>query len=273
MRILFAGALLCSLSLAGCDALDTKEDLNLTDEMMATRRYQMFDWGYRVYEHIPYGFTAIDGNLFAAVSDEAQYVTTFSSTQRFNEGSWSAYYNPDDCYTSYYNGIYAAHDYLDKSVDYRYILGMHRDTLTSNGLDSYRRDIVDVQRLRAEAHVLKAYYYFELAKRYGGVPLIDRVYADQKEANLPRGTFDEVVGLILREIEGVRNELVVDWRAGVKNSPPDLPALDSRRSRAGSPAARRWPSSRGCCSMPPARSSIPRAKSPSGLPLPLRPSK
>ena len=53
MRILFAGALLCSLSLAGCDALDTKEDLNLTDEMMATRRYQMFDWGYRVYEHIP----------------------------------------------------------------------------------------------------------------------------------------------------------------------------------------------------------------------------
>ena len=72
---------------------------------------------------------------------------------------------------------------------------------------------VDVQRLRAEAHVLKAYYYFELAKRYGGVPLIDRVYADQKEANLPRGTFDEVVGLILREIEGVRNELVVDWRA------------------------------------------------------------
>ena len=148
MRILFAGALLCSLSLAGCDALDTKEDLNLTDEMMATRRYQMFGWGYRVYEHIPYGFTAIDGNLFAAVSDEAQYVTTFSSTQRFNEGSWSAYYNPDDCYTSYYNGIYAAHDYLDKSVDYRYILGMHRDTLTSNGLDSYRRDIVDVQRLR-----------------------------------------------------------------------------------------------------------------------------
>ena len=30
MRILFAGALLCSLSLAGCDALDTKEDLNLS---------------------------------------------------------------------------------------------------------------------------------------------------------------------------------------------------------------------------------------------------
>ena len=37
MRILFAGALLCSLSLAGCDALAPKEDLNLTDELTATR--------------------------------------------------------------------------------------------------------------------------------------------------------------------------------------------------------------------------------------------
>ena len=155
-------------------------------------------------------------------------MTTFSSTQRFNEGSWSAYYNPDDCYTSYYNGIYAAHDYLDKSVDYRYILGMHRDTLTSNGLDSYRRDIVDVQRLRAEAHVLKAYYYFELAKRYGGVPLIDRVYADQKEANLPRGTFDEVVGLICARSRGC----ATNWSS--TGGP-----RTSRRSRAGSPAARR----------------------------------
>lgn len=213
MKSLLALLAFCPLLLAGCDALDTKEDLELTDEMMATRRYQMFDWGYRVYDHIPYGFTAIDGNLFAAVSDEAQYVTTFSSTQRFNEGSWGIYSNPDDRYTSYFNGIYAAHDYLDKSADYRYILGMHRDTLTSNGLDSYRRDIVDVERLRAEAHVLKAYYYFELAKRYGGVPLIERAYANPSEANLPRASFDEVIELIVREIELVRNELVVDWRA------------------------------------------------------------
>lgn len=65
MRILFAGALLCSLSLAGCDALDTKEDLNLTDEMMATRRYQMFDWGLPRLRTHPLRFTAIDGNLFA----------------------------------------------------------------------------------------------------------------------------------------------------------------------------------------------------------------
>ena len=85
-----------------------KEDLNLTDEMMATRRYQMFDWGYRVYEHIP---LRVHGDRRqplrsrfrrGAIRDHVQF-----PRKRFNEGSWSAYYNPDDCYTSYYNGIYA----------------------------------------------------------------------------------------------------------------------------------------------------------------------
>ena len=204
---------LATVVLPACDALDTKMDLSMTDEMMDTRYYQMFDWGYRVYEYIPYGFSAIDGNLFAGVTDEAQYVTTVSSTQRFNEGSWNIYTNPDEKYSSYFNGIYAAHNYLDKSVDYKYILGRNRDTLTSNGYDSYYRDIDDVKRLRAESHVLKAYYYLELMKRYGGVPIINKAYSDPAEANLPRGTVDDVIDLIVNEIESVKLDLVIDWNA------------------------------------------------------------
>lgn len=204
---------LATVVLPACDALDTKMDLSMTDEMMDTRYYQMFDWGYRVYEYIPYGFSAIDGNLFAGVTDEAQYVTTVSSTQRFNEGSWNIYTNPDEKYSSYFNGIYAAHNYLDKSVDYKYILGRNRDTLTSNGYDSYYRDIDDVKRLRAESHVLKAYYYLELLKRYGGVPIINKAYSDPAEANLPRGTVDDVIDLIVNEIESVKLDLVIDWNA------------------------------------------------------------
>lgn len=110
--------------------------------------------------------------------------------------------------------------------------------------------------------MLKAYYYFELAKRYGGVPLIDRVYADQKEANLPRGTFDEVVGLILREIEGVRNELVVDWRA--EN-------LEEKSGRITRGAALALKSRVLLYAASPQFN--PSGESPSGLPLPLRPSK
>lgn len=204
--------LIGSVALAhSCDLLMSKEDLNVTEGMMDTRYYQMFDLGYRVYEYVPYGFTKIDGNLFAGVTDEAQYVTTMSATSRFNEGSWSAFYNPDDMYASYYNGIYAAHNYLDKSEDYKEILLRGRDTLSSGGLDNYKRDVLDVERLRAEAHILKAFYYFELAKRYGGVPLIDKLYEDPSEANLPRASFEDIIGLVVREVDDNYEGLVDDW--------------------------------------------------------------
>ena len=216
IKTIITGIAFSSLLFAGCNLLETKEDLYLTDEMLATRRYQMFDMGYKAYSNIPYGFSMIDGNLFAAVSDEAQYVTTFSATQRFNEGSWNAFYNPNDCYTKYYNGIYDVHYYLENSTDYKHILGMNRDTMNSSGKDSYYEDIKDVKLLRAEAHVLKAYYYFELAKRYGGVPIIDKTYQNMEEANVPRATFDDVVNKIVNEIDGSKDELVDDWgKAGM----------------------------------------------------------
>jgi hypothetical protein len=213
IKTILTGVAFSALLFAGCNALDTKEDLYLTDDMLATRRYQMFDMGYKAYSNIPYGFSIIDGNLFAAVSDEAQYVSTFSATQRFNEGSWNSFYNPNDCYTKYYNGIYDVHYYLENSIDYKRVLGMNRDTMNSAGKDNYYEDIKDVKRLRAEAHVLKAYYYFELAKRYGGVPIIDKTYQNQEEANIPRASFDEVISKIVSEIDGVKEELVVDWGA------------------------------------------------------------
>lgn len=219
------GAVLFSvLLMAGCEALETKDDLSTTEEMLNSSFYRLHEWGYRAYEHIPYGFSAIDGNLFAAVTDEAQYVTTLSETQRFNQGNWGIYFNPDERFSAYYNGIYAAHDFLEKSVNYREILAENRDTL-GNAIDAYRRDVISAERLRAEAHVLKAYYYFELFKRYGGVPIIEQVYENQQEANLPRGTVDQVVELIVREIDGVKDQLVVDWSAD------NLAGYDGRLTR------------------------------------------
>lgn len=215
-RNIYTGVLFSAFLLAGCNALETKEDLFLTDEMLATRRYHMLDMGYKAYSNLPYGFSAIDGNLFAAVSDEAQYVSSLSATQRFNEGSWNAFYNPNDLYTKYYNGIYDVHFYLENSEDFKYRLGLNRDTINSSGRDTYYEDIKDVTYLRAEVHILKAYYYFELAKRYGGVPIIDRTYENEKEANIPKSSFDEVISKIVSEIDENKDKLVDDWsKAGM----------------------------------------------------------
>lgn len=56
-------------------------------------------------------------------------------------------------------------------------------------------------RMQAEARLLRAYYYFELMKRWGGIPLIgDKVLGPEDDINIPRSSIDEVVDYILSEI-------------------------------------------------------------------------
>ena len=179
------------------DFLDTKGDIYLTPEMLETQYEQMFSLGYKAYTNVVNGFTMIDNNLFAAVSDEAQNVTPVSETQRFNEGSWSAYYNPDDYYSKAYEGIHDVNYYLENSVNYVKILALNRDTMNATGLTQYQTDVKNCNWLRNEAKALRAYYYFELMKRYGGVPLITRTYGLNEDANLPRESVDNIVNAIV----------------------------------------------------------------------------
>lgn len=209
-----AAALLISLLiLSGCSLLETKEDLFLTEEMLTTQRNQMFSMGYKAYSYIPNGFIAIDNNLFAAVSDEAEYVTSTSQTQKFNDGTWNQFYNPNDLYANYYCAIHDIYFYLENSKEYKRILGENRDTLSTNGKTDYYLDIMDVKHLRAEMHILNAYYCFELFKRFGAVPIVKGLFNETDEANLPRNAVDEVVEHIVSEIDSFKNELVIDWAA------------------------------------------------------------
>lgn len=64
------------------------------------------------------------------------------------------------------------------------------------------------KQLKSEAHFVRAYIYFGLAKRYGGVPLIDKVLDDEYEAGtdnsglyIPRNTEKETWSFILKELD------------------------------------------------------------------------
>lgn len=59
-----------------------------------------------------------------------------------------------------------------------------------------------VTRLRGEAHYLRAYYYHQLLRYYGGVPLIDRTYAlGEEDYTVSRNTFEETVNFIVQDAE------------------------------------------------------------------------
>jgi len=74
------------------------------------------------------------------------------------------------------------------------------------GLPQYKSHYTEgaYNALYGEVHFLRAFYYFSLAKRYGGIPLIDKVQdptADPSELNVPRGTESETYKFIHNDLK------------------------------------------------------------------------
>lgn len=62
--------------------------------------------------------------------------------------------------------------------------------------------------MKAEARFLRAYFYFQLLQRYGGVPLIgDQIFGLEDNLELPRNTFSDCVDYIVNEIEDIKDSL------------------------------------------------------------------
>ncbi|MBE9461663.1 RagB/SusD family nutrient uptake outer membrane protein [Dyadobacter subterraneus] len=56
------------------------------------------------------------------------------------------------------------------------------------------------QGIKGEMYYLRAFMYFELIKRFGGVVLIDKAYTAFEDIDLPRNTYEECVSFILADI-------------------------------------------------------------------------
>jgi len=195
---------------AGCkkDFLDRQLDTNYTEDQVFGSYGTMRDFGLGIYAYLPNGFAHFSGAMLSSATDESVHSGSNNDIERFNNGSWSPYSNPDDQWSNLYTGIRKANLFLEKSQDYKDII--YRDTVTVEGKQSYKINSDDMKWLRAEARFLRAYFYFELAKRYGGVPVIDHTLSI-KDTKLSRNTFDETISFISSEVDTVKDLLRGSW--------------------------------------------------------------
>ena len=72
-------------------------------------------------------------------------------------------------------------------------------------------------QLKGEALFLRAYFYHNLLRMHGGVPIVDKVYTlDSEDLEIPRNTFEETVEFILSDLDNAKSLLEglnVDGRA------------------------------------------------------------
>ena len=211
------------------DFLDTRIDVYDTMDRLESRYSTLSSFAYAFYTPMQNGFNVIDGNLFASVSDEAEQTAPTSDASAFTRGLISADLNPVSyLYNNCYEGIRAAKFFLDYAKDGENFLALNRDTSTVYNLDgtvystdqprAYKRDVINLGWLRAEAKIAEAYYYGELIKMYGNVPLIDA------DGNARQATYDEVVDYIVDLIDSNADKVNLDWRVALDETPQNAVA-------------------------------------------------
>ena len=198
------------VSSACSDFLDTSLDRSQTGETIATNKSTIWGFANAFYSPIGYGFGTIDSNIFATASDEAQQTSAQSNVIYFNKGMLNENTNPlFTYYRNYYEGIRAANYFLDYVKDGRgeELLAQNRNLVTDRV--NYERDLQSLAWYKAEAHVAKAYYYSELAKMYGGVPIVESFVDDG--TMIKRSTYDQVIEYVVKEIDDYKAELALNW--------------------------------------------------------------
>lgn len=211
-KSIFGLGLLILISSCEKNFLDTKIDTQQTQQTLNSNYATLISFANAPYTFLRNEFTIIDNNLFAPVSDEAVQTSVSASVTLFNNGSWNAAVNPDNNYGTYYSGIRAANFFIEQSGNYKTFLALNRDTSSVTGRVSYSNDTLNMKWYRAEAHILRAYYYFELAKRYGGVPLVTKVLEISDNTQLPKASYQEIINFIVNEVDTYNDSLQVNWR-------------------------------------------------------------
>lgn len=161
-----------------------------------TRATQM---ATNVYSYLDSDFGSVSSAMRACGTDEAEYVWPSSNVHTFYNGTWSAINTVDDVWATYYKGIRAANLFLEKGVGQTF-----EENKYQSGYDLAMRKY---NNLQYEMRFLRAYFYFELLKRYGGVPLITKVLNEQEANSVSRESYETISEFIVNECTEVAKYL------------------------------------------------------------------
>ncbi|MFT7434933.1 MAG: hypothetical protein ACI8UX_000724 [Psychromonas sp.] len=140
---------------------------------------------YNVYSFLGYG--GFEEQALAGYTDEAMFTHSGRNINTFTEGSESPANVAWQSATYEWGNMYLAIRQANTALE-----NLPVSTFADDGLRN---------KLMGEAHFLRAYYYHQLMRFYGGVPIIDKAYGLDEDYNVARGTFEETVNFIVSDLD------------------------------------------------------------------------
>lgn len=160
-----------------------------------------------IYSDIPDGTLYIGGAaMMASAADEAEFTAETNPVQSFNTGSWNPINNPDPVWGNYYRSIRKVNQFLLSTGKIN--LDPWKLDPSASAQAVYQTNLAAAKRWTYEARFLRAYYYFELVKRYGGVPLLTNALSLEDDfSKIPRNTLSECLQFITTECDSAAAQL------------------------------------------------------------------
>ena len=202
---LFAGTILASCA-----------DLNYTEENTRDEEwtYEYFTTGIKnmvfdVYAQL-YNNEFEDNSAYflAGATDEAQYALETGAINNYINGGWSAANPYSNIWTKSYTAIADIHMYLEK-ID-------QADITEWQYNPDYTKWVQQLEMFPYELRFLRAYFYFELFRTYGDVPLVTTTLTNAQANNVERTSADKIVQFIVDELDAVAAYLPVSYATEVE---------------------------------------------------------
>lgn len=189
------------LSLNGCDYLNYDETSGKTKEEAYAYYDNMNSLVAYVYTFLPSDLGS--GYIMESATDNCIYTQENANIYYMTTGVWSPLKRVDDGW-NYWNGIRSANSFLEnfnlevlKRFEYN---------------DDYDEMAEKAEMFPYEVRFLRAFYLFELAKRYGDIPLLTRTYTQDEINSVEQTSFDEVIDFIVKECTEIAPELPVNQK-------------------------------------------------------------
>ena len=210
--IYISAAISIAFTLSSCNGFLDREEDSFIDKTAT------FDSYNRTKQYLTYAYTLLPDGLnrfsreamLASATDDAEFAIESAEIQQFNNGSWNALNNPDNVWNRYYSGISKCCTLLENTNH----VNLDISRLDPDKQVEYANSLKDIRMWRAEARFLRAYFHFELLKRYGPIPIVTSTLSiNGNYENTPRPTMKEVVDFIAKECDIAADTLeLTPWR-------------------------------------------------------------
>ncbi len=194
-----------TLALTSCDDKMDYNEYNVYDKDYVTKNFTYVgNLMTAIYRQVDYDFgNYYSGAILGSASDESEYAISGNAIEDFYNGSWSPTNAKSTIWSNSYTGIAYCNLFLKE------FQGLTFDELVLNS--DYDQQMYRYNNYKYEARFWRAYFYFNLVRQYGAVPLSTENMSTEEKNTAARTSADSVFNYIFSECDDIKDSIIKDY--------------------------------------------------------------